>query len=289
MTVREALVLGRNALKDHETDTPDLDAALLLCHAMGITREKLYMMLGDDVAPEVRTVFDSAMARRTGGEPVAWITGHREFWGLDFVVGPGVLTPRPDSEVLIEEALVLMDAMTSAGTAGASFHLHDCCTGPGTLALALKSERPDWEISASDISDVAGRYFEINNSNLCRGEAVYTGADLMEGVDGPFDIIVSNPPYLTPGETSERVDAGWKEPVLALDGGGSDGLEVIRRLIPAMDARLKPGGAVLIEADPLQMPIIGEILGNTGFTGIRIRKDLGDRDRLIIAFRGDGL
>ena len=287
MTVREALALGRTALQDHETDTPDLDASLLLCHVLGITREKLYMRLGDDVAPRARRAYEKAMSRRSDGEPVAWITGYREFWGLDFTVGPGVLTPRPDSEVLIEEALTLMDRMTSAGGAGSSLRLHDCCSGPGTLALALLSERPDWDISASDISEAAGKFFSINNDRLCAGKALYHQTDLMDGIAGPFDMIVSNPPYLTPAETSERMDAGWKEPVLALDGGGPDGLDVIRRLIPAVHGRLKPGGAVLIEADPLQMPIIGEILGCTGFTGIRVRKDLGDRDRVIIATRGD--
>jgi len=266
VTIREALAEGRAALAGCDTDTPQLDSSLLLSHACGISRERLYMELPDELENNRLETFRNLMERRVSGEPVAWILGTKEFWGLDFKVGPGVLTPRPDSEILIESAMEIMDRKSAELTRAGM--LHDCCTGPGTLALTLAHERPDWEISASDISRVEYRH-----------------TDLMEDVKQKFDIIVSNPPYLTPIETGDRAALGWKEPELALNGGGIDGLNLIRRLIPRISDRLESSGAVLIEADPLQMPIIKQILSDTGFMRIRLRQDLAGRDRVIIAAR----
>jgi release factor glutamine methyltransferase len=223
------------------------------------------------------------MKRRTAGEPVAWIVGVKEFWGLEYAVGPGVLCPRPDSEILIESVLEIMDS-TECLSSGR--RLHDCCCGPGTLALALATERPEWQISASDISEDAAAYFKQNNQALTGGRVTYTHADLLKDINGPFEVIISNPPYLTPGETDDRVALGWKEPVLALDGGGNDGLDLIRRLIPRVSDRLITGGVFLLEADPLQMPIIRQILLDTGFERPRIARDLAGRERIAIAYKG---
>jgi release factor glutamine methyltransferase len=276
MTVREALAVGRKALEGHGTETPHLDTSLLLAHGRGSSRERLYMELGEEISPDELSVFWRVMERRISGEPVAWILGRKEFWGLDFRIGPGVLCPRPDSEVLVETALEIMDRYgPSAGI------LHDCCCGPGTIAISLAVERPTWEISGSDISGDTRHFFMINNQILCNNRVRYLHANLMEGVDGPFDIIVSNPPYLTPEETAERVALGWKEPVLALDGGGEDGLEVVRFLVPGAAARIKNGGYLLLEANPLQMPEIRQILSDTGFVDINVRRDLAGLDRVI--------
>jgi release factor glutamine methyltransferase len=276
MTVREALAVGRKALEGHGTDTPHLDTSLLLAYGRGSSREKLYMELGEEVSPDELSMFRRVMERRISGEPVAWILGRKEFWGLDFRIGPGVLCPRPDSEVLVETALEIMDKYgMTAGT------LHDCCCGPGTIAISLAVERPEWTISGSDISGDARHFFMINNQVFCNNRAGYLHTNLMDGVDGPFDIIVSNPPYLTPEETAERVALGWKEPVLALDGGGIDGLEVIRSLVPGAAARIKNGGYLLLEANPLQMPEIRKILSDTGFVDINVRCDLAGLDRVI--------
>ena len=283
MTVREALFEGRRALEGHETDTPALDASLLLAHSRGLSRQKLYMELGDELGEEELISFRKSMDRRLSGEPVAWIVGTREFWGLDFAVGPGVLCPRPDSEILIESALEIMDGMTSGPAAVREPSLHDCCCGPGTLGLTLAAERPRWNISASDISTEAGKYFHKNNMEIAGGRVDFTPSDLMEDIDGPFDIIVSNPPYLTPAETGGRIERGWKEPPIALNGGGNDGLDLIRRLIPRVSGKLKPDGIFIVEADPLQMPLIGEILSDAGFSDSRILRDMGMRDRIIIS------
>jgi release factor glutamine methyltransferase len=283
MTFREALAEGRAALKGHETDTPYLDASLLLAHTCSLSRERLYMELSVEVKAVQLAEFRAAMKRRIAGEPVAWIVGAKEFWGLEYAVGPGVLCPRPDSEILIESVLEIMD---SSEFLSSGRRLHDCCCGPGTLALALATERPDWQISASDISDDAAAYFERNNQTLTGGRVSYTHADLLEEINGPFEVIISNPPYLTPGETDDRISLGWKEPILALDGGGEDGLDLIRRLIPRVYDRLITAGVFLLEADPLQMPIIRQILLDTGFERPRTARDLAERERIAIAYKG---
>ncbi len=278
MTIREALKEGRSSLSGYDTETPQLDTSLILSHACGISRERLYMELPDELNEERLEIFRSGIKRRLSGEPVAWITGNKEFWGLDFKVGPGVLCPRPDSEILIESALEIMGKKKSGS-------LHDCCTGPGTLALTLASERPSWDISASDISVLAADFFKANNQKLTGSRVRYTHSDLMNGINETFDVIVSNPPYLTPVEMGDKVALGWKEPELALDGGGIDGLNLIRRLIPRISDHLNSRAAVLIEADPLQMPIIKQILSDAGFVRITFRQDLAGRNRIVIAFK----
>ena len=282
MTIRDALAEGYSILEGHETQTPRLDASLLLSHCRGISREKLYMELGEPCTEHVLGSYRTALERRLSGEPVAWIIGIKEFWGMSFRVGPGVLCPRPDSEILVEAALETMDYVESVRNGP---RLHDCCCGPGTLGIALGAERPNWEVSASDISPEAAKYFKINNQNLAGGRLTYHHSDLMEGVPGPFDIIVSNPPYLTQAETQERTALGWREPVLALDGGGTDGLDIIRRLIPRIFNRLIPGGTVLLEADPLQMPYIRQILASNDFVEVKVRQDLAGHERVMTAIR----
>jgi len=280
MTVQEALFAGQQILKKEGMDSPALDAALLLSQARHTSRERLYMDLGESLTPGEISHYHCSMRRRGSGEPVAWILGFKEFWNRNFVVGPGVLCPRPDSEVLVEAALENMD---SSGDSGGT--LHDCCCGPGTLAISLACERPHWVFSASDISETAAGYFRKNNRALCGGRVDFIASDLMEGISAHFDIVISNPPYLTPAETDTRVAHGWKEPALALNGGGDDGLDLIRRLLPRARARLVRMGLILLEANPLQMSSIRQILSENGFIKIRLHKDMAGRERVIGGYK----
>ncbi len=281
MTIRDILNDARKTLEHCDSDTPHLDASLLLAHALGLNREKLYMNLREDVGSVEMTIFDDLLHRRVNGEPVSWITGSREFWGMDFKVGPGVLCPRPDTEILVETTLEFMEKMTPG-------HLHDCCCGPGPLAVSLAVEHPCWEISASDISDAAGKYFHINNRKLVNGRIKYIQTCLLVGIFNSLDIIVSNPPYLTSGEVLEKRTRGWKEPAEALDGGEGDGLSLVSQLVHQAAYHLKPGGILLLEVSPLQMNTVRKILLGNRFESIGIRKDLGNRDRVIYGyFRGN--
>ncbi|MCG8454301.1 MAG: peptide chain release factor N(5)-glutamine methyltransferase [Spirochaetales bacterium] len=278
MTIREALHWGKLQLQEmDDNDTPSLDAALLLAHVLQISRERLYMELSSSLSRQKQEEYTVILNQRATGEPVAWILGTKEFWGRDYRVGPGVLCPRPDSEVLIEAVSASMQEWQQGG------RLHDCCCGPGTLGLALAADHPHWKVSASDISPHAQKYFLINSQRLTQNQVPYVHSNLMNAVEGPFEIIISNPPYLTPLETEERKNRGWQEPSLALDGGDHDGLALIRRLIPQCASRLVKGGKLFLEADPLQMPLISRILSNNGFADIRIIPDLGGRDRVAAA------
>ena len=274
-TIRTALRDARLTLGDEETDTPNLDTALLMAHALEISREKLYAELNAPLPMDRQRMFQELVRRRAAGEPVAWITGVKEFYGIPLAVGPGVLCPRPDSEVLVEAALETMDRFAAPGC------LHDCCTGPGTLALPLAAARPEWRISASDISRKAEYYFNRNNQQRAARQITYIHSNLMESVPGPLDMVIANPPYLTPAETAERTARGRGEPAITLNGGDRDGLGIIRRLIPQAARRLCGGGFVMLEADPLQMRAISRILLNNGFADVCTRRDLGGRERVI--------
>lgn len=278
MIIRDALYSARSSLEEAKSDTAHLDAALLLSHAARMTREKLYMKLSDPLGDAELKIYDTYLERRISGEPVAWILGKKDFWKSSFKVGPHVFCPRPDSEILVERTLEVMDQVIFDA---ASKCLHDSCCGPGTIALSLAAERPEWNIGASDISTEAERYFRWNNADLCDGRVEFTRSDLLEDVEGKWDIIVANPPYLSPEETIDRGAPGRLEPQLALDGGGKDGLNIIRRLIQQASVRLKSNGRLLLEANPLQMKAINKILKYSGFADIRIHDDLGKRGRVI--------
>jgi len=264
-------------MKQHESSTAELDTCLLLANACKLDKEHLYMRLSESLDDTVVAKYRLAIRRRVSGEPVAWILGRKEFWGRNFSVGPGVLCPRPDTETLIEAALNTMDEY------GSKARLHDCCCGPGTLALTLAAERPNWNISASDISPIAKEHFERNNQEIGSGNVRYFHSNLLENVPGKFEIVVSNPPYLTPAELSRRKKQEWREPKLALDGGDRDGLRIIRRLVSRAWAKIMNKGALLVEAAPMQMRKIHRLLSDTGFQSIRYRCDLGGNTRVVIA------
>lgn len=277
MTVREALAEGRLAMKQHESSTADLDTSLLLSHICKLEREYLYMRLSESLDNVIIEEYRLAMKRRISGEPVAWIIGKKEFWGRRFSVGPGIFCPRPDTEMLIEATLKTM------GEYGPKARLHDCCCGPGTLALTLAAERPDWDISASDISLLAERYFKKNNQAIINGKAKYFHSDLLENVPGQFEIIVSNPPYLTPAEFCRRKKLMWREPELSLNGKNHDGLNIIRRLITHVRTRIVRNGTFLLEASPIQMYEIHQLLSDNGFENIRYSEGIDANPHVVIA------
>jgi len=279
MTVREALKEGRKLLSEYQPDSPALDVSLILSSLMKITREKLYMIPDKSLDKNISDDFFKALDRRVSGEPVAWITGKKEFYGIDIYVGPGVLCPRPDTEILVEAVINEFSERKNA-----DIKLHDCCCGPGTITAAIYTNFPGWEISASDISGSAEKYFHINNKKTAEGKIKFIKADLLSGIKGMFNIITANPPYLTPEDTENKIkNKGWKEPSLALDGKDSDGLGLIRKLIPQVYRHLYSGGVFFMEADPFQMPIITNMLENNGFTDISVIKDLAGMERVIRA------
>ena len=264
--------------------TPELDARVLWEHVFGWSRTRL--ILDADRVVEPPSSWKKAVLRRCSGEPVAYITGHKEFWGLDFNVGPGVLVPRPDTETLLEAALESWKAENQRGEKKI-YRVLDVCTGSGCVGVALASvfqkegQNGLWSVEASDLSAVAVETARANSERLVGGAVKVHLADLTLGLSGPWDLIVSNPPYLTSEETAERLGpGGWKEPGLALDGGAA-GLDLIRLLAGQAQEKLNPGGWLWIEAAPGQMRALHRIFGDAGLESLRARRDLGGLERVL--------
>jgi release factor glutamine methyltransferase len=281
MTVREILLEGTALLKSPCSsaliDTPALDAALLFAEVLHTGREDLIVRGNETLAERDRERFFSLLERRRAGECVAYILGRKEFRGLEFIVNPGVLVPRPDSETLLEAALEHIMPEQEG------FSVLDLCTGSGALAVSLKKERPLLSVFASDISPEALETAALNAARLL-GEAAVNlfHSDLFENINGRFNIIISNPPYVPSGELSSLAPEARREPRLALDGGG-DGLELIRKIIGRAPAYLFPGGVLLLEAGSDQMPVIKILLEKHNYRHIKIQKDLAGRERVISA------
>jgi release factor glutamine methyltransferase len=263
------------------TDTPFLDASLLLAHAAGIDRTTIFIRYPDPLPREAADRFRELIERRLAGIPVGYLLGHREFWGLDFTVNDSVLIPRPDTETLVEKALELHGAMGRG-----KCRILDLCCGSGCVGIALASELPDASVLLTDVSLAA---LEVARENITRllpeaaknGRVTATRSDLFSDLDGSllFDLIVTNPPYLTEDEVDGMAAQGWAEPEGALRGG-TDGLNLIRSIIQDSIAFLKPGGYLLIESAASQTVEISRILEREGFRDVCISRDLAGRNRI---------
>ncbi len=235
MRVREAIAAGARRLSE-TSETPRLDAELLMAQALGVSREELLLR---HLAAEEPLSFQPLLARREAGEPVAYITGRRAFWTIELEVGPGVLVPRPDSETLIEAALAHF------GAAGPATIL-DLGTGPGTLLLAALDQWPGARGIGVDSSEAALGYARRNAERLgLGGRARFRLADWAYALGERFDLILCNPPYIEIAATLPR-DVAEHEPHEALFAG-EDGLEDYRRLAPEIPRLLASGGLACFE------------------------------------------
>ncbi|OQY33549.1 MAG: protein-(glutamine-N5) methyltransferase, release factor-specific [Spirochaetaceae bacterium 4572_59] len=276
MTIREALMEASVQLEN--SGSPWLDATVLLSHICGQRRELILASFPDDLCDEHYQEFIKIIKLRREGHPVAYLTGKKEFFGRDFWVREGILCPRPDTEILVEEALSLIENRHYN-------RIHDLCTGSGCIALSLALEEPKLRVSASDISVHSEEVFYKNRETLqSPPQTEFIRTSLLETLKGPFDMIVSNPPYLTTDETVDRMKDGWKEPSLALDGG-ADGLDLIRIIIPEALPLLSQGGCLMIEAASSQMEKMKELMKKAEYTEIRILQDLAYRDRVIVGIK----
>jgi len=269
-----------------------LDAQLLLLHALGRPAQDRAWLLAHDTdalpAP-VQAAFDTCVQRRLDGEPVAYITGHKEFFGLDLQVDARVLVPRPDTETLVEWALSLLPHPLPLPT-GSSLPLPlgegrgeglppqqilDLGTGSGAIALALKHTRPDVQVTAVDASADALAVARANAQRL-RLDVAFTQGSWLEGINTQFDLIVSNPPYIA---AQDRHLKDLKhEPLQAL-ASGADGLDDIRRIITQARAHLHPGGWLLLEHGWDQAGAVRALLIDAGFEDVQSRADLAGIER----------
>ncbi len=265
-SVAEALAEARLQLSSR------LEADLLACRALDRDRSWLYAH-GDDTVP------DEALARLRGlvddrrrGRPIAQLCGAREFYGRDFSVDERVLIPRPETELLIDLALAL--------PLPSDARVCDVGAGSGCIALTLAAERPDWRLVAVDRSEDALAVAADNRDQLGLEHVELFAGDLLEPVaEGHFDLVVSNPPYIARLDPHlQRGDLRF-EPRSAL-AAGADGLDVIRRLVPAALERLVPGGWLLIEHGHDQASAVRDLLERSGFDRVESRRDLAGIERV---------
>jgi release factor glutamine methyltransferase len=215
--------------------------------------------------------------RRRSGEPVAYILGRREFYGLGFTVDRRGLVPRPDTETLVEVALERTRPRSMFGRA------LDLCTGTGCVAIAFAKARPTWRVTASDVSAEAAELAWENARRL--GVAFTVGVhqgDLFEPLgEQRFDLVVANPPYIPTGDIAGlEPDIREFEPRLALDGG-ADGLDLVRAIVAGARARLEPGGVLALEIQYDQATRTRELFEGAGFSDLAVRRDYGGRERVV--------
>ena len=271
MTLREALNDAAARLGP-VSDTARLDGELLMAHALGVERETLLLRHLDDAKPNG---FEALLFRRLSHEPLAYITGTRDFWTISLHVAPGVLIPRPDSETLIEAAVVHF------GTAGPKSVL-DLGTGSGALLLATLAEWPDAHGLGIDASPVALGIASDNADRLGMAHrAALRLGNWAEGVSDRFDLILCNPPYIETGADLPALVRDY-EPAPALFAG-ADGLDDYRRIIPQLPALLAPGGMIAIEIGATQAESVSALFRASGLEP-EARRDLGSRDRAIVHF-----
>jgi len=273
--LKELLVHGKQFLRNTSIETPELDATILLAEVLGIDRSSLILKDFEYVSPEEEKRYEDLLKRRINGECVAYILGRKEFWGLEYIVSENVLVPRPETETIVEAALSYIDLFPSCT-------LLDLCTGSGAIGIALKYERPEINVFASDISSSALKIAEENAKRLVNGEISFIESDLFNRINGTFNIIVSNPPYIPLNTIDDLAMEVRREPRISLDGG-KDGLEIIERLIINAKDYLFSEGILLIEADPCQMLAINDIFIANNYHNVRFYNDLSGQKRVISA------
>lgn len=260
-----------------------LDAECLLASALGCDRLRLYIDFDKPVEADERARFRE-LVRRRGEErvPVSLLTGHREFWSLDLRVTADVLTPRPETETLVEVALDCFPERE------AELAVLDVGTGSGAVALALAHERPKARVVATDVSPAALAVARENAERLGMSDRVrFLEGSLFEPVgDERFDLVLANPPYLAEREAEgdTRPPELVHEPRAALYAG-EDGTEVLRPLAAGAAERLRPGGAVALEVDPRQAQAVMAWLRAGGLTGVRTQRDAAGRERVVVGQR----
>jgi release factor glutamine methyltransferase len=282
-SLRQAFIEATQSLRRGGIETPELDARLLLCHAAGLSHEVYIGNARQALRPEAAAKLDAAIARRLEREPVSRIVGMREFYGRAFLVDRHALDPRPDTETLIEAALAQVDR---ADQRYAPLRLLDLGTGTGCILITLSAELPQAEGVGIDLSPEALALAAANAERLgVAPRARFVLSDWLDAVQGSFDLVLGNPPYLAESEFGTlAAEVLFYDPMLALYGG-EDGLDAYRRIAAGADHVLADAGRLLLEIGPSQADAVTEILQEAGLEVDAIKHDLVGRPRVIMAGR----
>lgn len=281
-TIDALLAKGSAALAAAGVGTPRLDAELLLAAAYGVDRTALYVRDREPVPATCAQTFRGMLERRRRREPLQYIVGRQEFWSLDFVVTPDVLVPRPETELLVELALGVLRGVGARHAVPP--RLCDVGTGSGCIAVALATELPGADVWALDDSTAALAVADGNARRHGVAERMrFVRSDLFSSVSSQlFDVVVSNPPYLTANDLADMQPEVSFEPRSALDGG-SDGLAVIRRLLTTAPEYLVGGGWLLVEIGATQAAAVEDAARAAGFTTVSIHADYAGLPRVLMA------
>ena len=280
LSVAQALARAARRLADASVDTAALDAQVLLGDALG--RDRAWLLAHPEalLTPDQTATFEEVVARRAAREPLAYIRGRREFWGLDFQVDPNVLMPRPETELLVERAMDLAQAWRRER--GVWPRVVDVGVGSGAIVVSLAVSLPSLPpLLAVDISPAA---LEIAQANARRhgvaSRIVFRHGDLLAGLADPVDLVVANLPYIERAVIPTLAPEVRREPALALDGG-PDGLNLFRRLLAQLPAALTPGGWALLEIGAGQGQAVAALAEALRPAHIRVLPDLAGLDRLV--------
>ena len=267
-------------LNAQNVPSPRLNAELLLMFTLNCDRAYLFAHPERELTHEEESRYEAALAERSRGVPAQYITGHQEFWGMDLIVSPAVLIPRPETEHVIEAVLELQ-ASGGGRQASGTPRVVDVGTGSGCIALALAKELPNAEIHATDISPAALEIARVNAARHQLEQIHFHQIDLLEGLRGAFDVVVSNPPYVGKSEEDTvQLEVRKFEPRSAVFAGPK-GTEVIARLIPQAKAVLRPGGWLILEISATIADEVGKLLED--WANVQIKPDLQSIPRVAIA------
>ncbi len=273
MKIREILKKGIDGLSEYGVEEAREKAKRLLLYELGVSNEYMMMHLEEALPERQIELFEKDVQELIKGKPVQYITHSQWFYGLEFYVDENVLIPQPDTEVLVEEVISLLKSKEKEGK------ILDICTGSGAIAVTL-AKFTNWEITASDISREALAIAQ-KNAKCHRVEMECIVSDLFEKIEGTFDVIVSNPPYIETGVIASLSQEVKNEPMLALDGG-EDGLMFYRRLANEAGKYLVDGGILAVEIGYNQKKSVIEILEKAGFQEVYCKKDFGNQDRIVV-------
>ena len=276
-TMREALNQADQAIKQAAvSDTSRLDALLLLCHVTNFTKEQYFTYSHRELTSAEQQYFQQLVQKRCDAEPVAYLTGHREFFGLDFIIDERVLIPRADTEIIVEQALELLPAFDSP-------RVLDMCTGSGCIGITIAKNSSQAQVTLADISSDALEVARLNSERLLGRKLETIQTDLYEALHNHrFHMIIANPPYLNDMWYRMVDDQVKKEPKSALVGGDVDGLATIRTLVSGAIKHLEDGGYLLVECDYRQQSAVATLFETYGFSPIIKANDLADLGRVVI-------
>lgn len=275
-----AQVLTRATAALAQVPSPRVDAELLAAHLLydgSRSRLQHAALMGERLTPDQVAEYEALVTRRASREPLQHITGSAPFYRLELAVGPGVFVPRPETELLAEEALKVLAARTESATG--QLRIVDLCTGSGAIAAAIKSELPNAQVFAVELSEEAIPYARKNleslGVHLVQGDALTALTELA----GRFDAVLSNPPYIPPANVPADPEAALHDPEMALYGGGADGMQIPSAIAARAYELLAPGGFFMMEHDDAQEEAVAELLARVGFERCYPVRDLNGRPR----------